>query len=142
MHRNHRVDLPHADITDRIIGAFYDVYRELGYGFSEVVCRRALALVLRQYGLEVAEERAIAVTFRGSIIGIFHADMVVAGVVLVGIKASSTIEKYAEAQILNYLKAAGGGVGLLLNLGREATYKRFAMGDDPINSLPVLRSQG
>jgi len=141
MHRNHRVDLPHADITDRIIGAFYDVYRELGYGFSEVVCRRALALVLRQYGLEVAEERAISVTFRGSIIGIFHADMVVAGVVLVEIKASSTIEKYAEAQILNYLKAAGGGVGLLLNFGREATYKRFAMGDDPINSLPVLRSQ-
>ncbi len=142
MHRNHRVDLPHADVTDRIIRAFYDVYRELGYGFSEVVCRRALALVLRQYGLEVTEERAISVTFRGSIIGIFHADMVVAGVVLVEIKASSTIEKYAEAQILNYLKAAGGGVGLLLNFGREATYKRFAMGDDPINSLPVLRSQG
>jgi GxxExxY protein len=142
MHRNHRVDLPHADVTDRIIRAFYDVYRELGYGFSEVVCRRALALVLRQYGLEVTEERAISVTFRGSIIGLFHADMVVAGVVLVEIKASSTIEKYAEAQILNYLKAAGGGVGLLLNFGREATYKRFAMGDDPINSLPVLRSQG
>jgi GxxExxY protein len=140
MQQHHEVDLPHADITDRIIGAFYDVYRELGYGFPEVVYRRALALVLRQLGLEVAEERSISVTFRGAIIGIFYADMVVAGVILVEIKASSTIERYAEAQILNYLKAAGGGIGLLLNFGREATYKRFAMGDTPIDSLPSLRS--
>src|SRR5262245_59717325 len=98
MHHHHEVDLPHADITDRIIAAFYEVYRELGYGFSEAVYRRALALVLRRYGLEVSEERAISVTLRGSIIGIFYADMVVAGVILVEIKASSTIEKYAEAQ--------------------------------------------
>ena len=132
--------LPHADITERIIRAFYEVYRELGYGFSESVYRRALALVLRQNGIEVSEERSICVTFRGSIIGTFYADLVVAGRILVEIKASSTIERYAEAQILNYLKAAGGGVGLLLNFGREATYKRFAMGDNPANSLPALRS--
>jgi GxxExxY protein len=141
MHHQHEVDLPHADITDRIIGAFYDVYRELGYGFSEVVYRRALAIALRQNGLDVSEERMIAVTFRGSNIGTFYADLVVAGAILVEVKASSTIEKYAEAQILNYLKAAGGGVGLLLNFGREATYKRFAMGDNPTNSLPGLRSE-
>jgi GxxExxY protein len=91
-------------------------------------------------GLDVTEERMISVMFRGSIIGIFYADMVVAGVILVEIKASGTIEKYAEAQILNYLKAAGRGIGLLLNFGREPSYKRFAMGDDPINSLPSLRS--
>ncbi|HEU4938580.1 MAG TPA: GxxExxY protein [Vicinamibacterales bacterium] len=141
MHHQHEVDLPHADITDRIIGAFYDVYRELGYGFSEVVYRRALAIALRQNGLEISEERMISVTFRGSNIGTFYADLVVAGVILVEVKASSTIEKYAEAQILNYLKAAGGGIGLLLNFGHSPTYKRFAMGDDPTNSLPGLRSR-
>jgi GxxExxY protein len=140
MYHQHEVNLPHADITDRIISAFYEVYRELGYGFSEVVYRRAMAVVLRQSGLEVIEEAMISVTFRGSTIGIFYADLVVAGVILVEIKASSTIEKYAEAQILNYLKAAGGGIGLLLNFGRETTYKRFAMGDDPTNSLPALRT--
>jgi len=59
----------------------------------------------------------------------------------VEVKVATAIEKFAEAQILNYLKAAGGGIGLLLNFGREATYKRFAMGDNPINSLPVLRTQ-
>jgi PD-(D/E)XK nuclease superfamily protein len=45
-----------------------------------------------------------------------------------------------RSQILNYLKAAGGGVGLLLNFGREATFKRFVMGD-PTNSLPALRER-
>ncbi len=111
MPHHHDGDLPHADITGRIIAAFYEVYRELGYGFSEVVYRRALALVLRQSGLEVSEARTISVTFRGSVIGIFYADMVVGGIILVEIKASSTIEKYAEAQMLNYLKAAGGELG-------------------------------
>jgi GxxExxY protein len=65
MHRQH-VDLPHADITERIISAFYEVYRELGYGFSEAVYRRALAIVLRQYGLDVTEERMISVMFRAA----------------------------------------------------------------------------
>ena len=83
----------------------------------------------------------LSVTFRGSIIGTFYGDIVVADVVLVEIKVSAAIEKHAEVQLLNYLKAAGGGIGLLLNFGREATYKRFAMGDDPRNSLPALRAQ-
>ena len=140
MYHQHEVNLPHAAITDRIISAFYEVYRELGYGFSEIVYRRALAVVLRQSGLAVIEEAVISVTFRGSTIGVFYADLIVAGVILVEVKASSTIEKYAQAQILNYLKAAGGGIGLLLNFGREPAYKRFVMGDDPANSLPALRA--
>jgi GxxExxY protein len=141
MHPPQAVNLPHADITGRIVAAFYEVYAELGYGFSEVVYRRAVAIVLRHNGLDAIEERMISVMFRGSAIGTFYADITVSGVVLVEVKASSTIEKYAEAQILNYLKAAGGGIGLLLNFGREATYRRFAMGDDPIDSLPALRAQ-
>jgi GxxExxY protein len=141
MHHRHDVSLPHADITDRIIGAFFDVHRELGHGFSEQVYRRAVAMVVRQSGLDATEEQMISVTFRGSIIGTFYGDIVVGGVVLVEVKVATAIEKYAEAQILNYLKAAGGGIGLLLNFGREATYKRFAMGDDPSDSLPVLRAQ-
>ena len=141
MNQQHEADLPHADITDRIIGAFFDVHRELGHGFSELVYRRAVAMVLRQNRLDVTEERMISVTFRGSIIGTFYGDIVVADVVLVEVKVAAAIEKYAEVQLLNYLKAAGGGVGLLLNFGREATFKRFAMGDDPTNSLPLLRVQ-
>jgi GxxExxY protein len=129
MHKQHEPDLPYADITERIIRAFYEVHRELGYGFSEHVYRRATGIALRQNGLDATEERIISVTFRGSCIGTFHADIVVAGVILVEVKASETIERYATPQILNYLKAAGGGVGLLLNFGRDATFKRLVMGD-------------
>ena len=132
--------LPHSDITERIIAAFYAVSDELGYGFSENVYRRATAIVLREDGLEAIEEQSITVAFRQRLIGTFYADIVVAGVVLVEVKAAATIENYAQAQILNYLKAAGGGVGLLLNFGRQASFKRFAMGD-PTNSLPALRAQ-
>ena len=131
---------PHGDITNRVIGAFYAVHGELGYGFSENVYRRATAIVLRQDGLEAIEEHSITVAFRERLIGTFYADIVVAGVVLVEVKAAATIENYAQAQIMNYLKAAGGGVGVLLNFGRQASFKRFVMGD-PTNSLPALRAQ-
>jgi hypothetical protein len=64
--------------------------------------------------------------------------MVVNETVLIEIKANQSLEGYAQAQLLNYLKAAGGGVGLLLNFGRRPEYKRMVVGN-PLNSLPVLR---
>ena len=131
------VVLPHGNTTGRIIGAFFEVYNELGYGFSEIVYRRALAIVLGVAGLEVADEVALHVHFRGALIGSFRADLIVNRVVLVEVKAAPTLESYAEAQVLNYLKAAGGGVGLLLNFGRQAVFKRLVMGD-AAKSLPSL----
>jgi GxxExxY protein len=133
--------LAHSTVTGEILKSFFEVYRELGYGFSEVVCRRALVVVLRAAGLEAMEEVPLEVHFRGALIGRFYADVVVAGVVLVETKAAATLEGYAQAQLLNYLKAAGGGVGMLLNFGREPTFKRLVVGD-PGTSLPQLRSRG
>ena len=130
---------PHQNVTGAIIAAAFDVSNELGCGFSEAVNRSALALVLRQNGLSVVEEQVLRVLFRNHVIGTFYADLVVEGLVLVEVKAAAAIEAYAEAQLLNYLKAAGGGVGLLLNFGRRVEYRRRVVGDDPSNSLPVLR---
>jgi len=131
-------DFPHKEITQRIIDAFYQIYRELGYGFSETIYRRAIAIVLRDWGFDAVEEQLITVTFRGVRIGTFYADIVVGGVVLVEVKVGTSIENFAQAQLLNYLKAAGGGVGMLLNFGREPTHKRFVMGN-AADSLPALR---
>jgi GxxExxY protein len=66
--------------------------------------------------------------------------MVVEGVILVEVKATTTIESYAEAQLLNYLKVAGGGTGLLVNFGRRADWRRKVMGD-PLANLPMLKGQ-
>jgi GxxExxY protein len=129
--------LPHSDVTEGIITGFHDVVHELGCGFSEKVTQTALAMVLRAKGLHVQENARLTVTFRGQTIGAFFADMVVNDVVLVEVKAIPAIDDRSVAQILNYLKAAGGGVGMLLNFGRRAEYKRYVVGD-PARSLPNL----
>ena len=127
----------HAEITKAIIGAFFDVYHELGHGYSEKIYRRALAIVLQERGFDVIEERHIKVIFHGINIGTFYVDLVVDGKVVVEIKAARDLDPRDEAQTLNYLKCAGGGIGLVVNFGRELKYKRLAMGD-PAANLPNL----
>ena len=131
-------DLAHADVTQRIIEAAWIVFREMGHGFAEAVYRRSLAIVLSQGGIHVLQLPPRPVFFRGHQVGKFYPDLIVAGVVLVELKATARVEPYAEAQLLNYLKAAGGGVGLLLNFGRTVEVKRRVMGDPQAN-LPNLR---
>lgn len=130
---------PHADLTRAIIGAFFKVYNELGHGYSEKIYRRALGIVLRELGLEAIEERHIKVYFHGAMIGTFWVDLVVEGKILIEVKATKELEARDEAQVLNYLKCAGGGIGFLVNFGRELKHKRLAMGDPEAN-LPNLLS--
>jgi len=129
--------LAHAQLTEKIIAAFFKVYNELGHGYSEKVYCRALAIVLREMGLEVLEECEIRVGFHGTCIGVFRADLVVERTVLIEVKAGQHIEDWHIAQILNYLKCAGGSVGLLVNFGHTLSHKRYAVGDPEI-SLPHL----
>jgi GxxExxY protein len=136
--RTRETFLLHAETTDRIIGTMYNVQRELGFGFAELVYRRAMAVALRQAGASVLEEAPIFVQFRGQLIGEFRADLVVDGCVLVEIKAGLELQPYGEVQLLNYLKAAGGGVGLLIHFGRSVTFKRRVFGNAAERSLPNL----
>ena len=129
----------HRDLTGRIIAGFQETHHELGSGFSERVCLNALAIVLTDTGLSICLQVPLTVRFRGKVIGSFLADMVVNNTVLVEVKAAQEIEAYAQSQLLNYLKASGGGVGLLLNFGRHPQHKRMVMGN-PLESLPLLQS--
>jgi len=130
--------LVHAELTRAIIGAFYKVYNELGHGYSERIYRRALTIVLRELGLLAIEECRIKVIFHGILIGTFWADIVVDRKILIEIKGAKELEARDEAQILNYLTAAGGGIGLLVNFGRTLTHKRFVMGNPEANLPNVL----
>jgi GxxExxY protein len=132
--------LPHAALTDAIIGCLYDVQNELGHGFSEQVYRKAMVIALAGRGLRGVIEPPLTVHFRGQEIGHFLPDIVVDDTIIVEVKATATLERYADAQLLNYLKAAGSGVGLLLNFGRKPEFERKVMGD-PRNSLPILRER-
>ena len=109
----------HSDVTDRIIGVFYDVYNVLGYGFLEKVYERAMVMRLEKAGLAVRAQEQIDVYFDGELIGHYTADLVVNDVVLVELKAADRLAPEHEAQLLNYLRATDIEVGLLLNFGNE-----------------------
>lgn len=128
--------LVHADLTGAIIGGFFETFNEMGTGFNEFVCRRALVTVLRLGGLNVREEARLPVWFRGELLATFHADIIVNDVVLVEVKAVRELEDWHSAQILNYLKASAIEVGLLVNFGKRAEYKRFAMANQRKRGLP------
>lgn len=134
------LQLPHAQLTEAIIGAFYDVAGELGHGFSEEVLCRAMAVVLTERGFTVGREAELPVRFHGQLLGVFRADLVVEDTVLIEVKVSADVQPYAEVQLINYLKAAGGGLGLLLNFGKRAEVRRKVVGD-PTDSLPLLRAK-
>lgn len=119
-----QTELRQSDLARRIIGCFYAVYNELGFGFSEAVFRRAMVIALLEAGLKVEDEVRMQVHFHGAIIGTFYADIIVEGAVLMEIKALPEIDDRSVAQLLNYLKVAGGGVGLLLNFGRRPEFSR------------------
>jgi len=115
----------HEELTGEILGACFEVGKELGHGFLETVYERALAVVLRQRGLEVATQVPLAVLFRGQVVGEYVADMVVEGQVLVELKAVKALLPEHQAQVINYLKTTGLTTGLLVNFGTpRVEYKR------------------
>ena len=117
-------DGKHADITGKVIGAFFKVYNTLGYGFNEKVYENALAIELRKAGLKVVKQQEIVVYYDGENVGDYRTDIVVDDVVIVELKAARELAEEHEAQLLNYLKATTLEVGLLLNFGVKAEHKR------------------
>ncbi len=116
----------HKEITDLIIGAFYTVYNTLGYGFLEKVYENALAIALCKLGLDVVQQAPIHVYYEGHVVGEYFADLLVAGAVIVELKAGRALAAEHEAQLLNYLKATPYEVGLLFNFGAKPEMKRKA----------------
>ena len=119
------IGLKHSALTDKIIGAFYDVYNELGYGFLESVYEEALAIALEEAGLRVQRQVSITVWFRGQDVGDFRGDLLIDGAVLLELKAGRTLDKAHEAQLLHYLRATEIEVGLLLNCGEQPQFRRL-----------------
>src|SRR5262245_47646772 len=122
--------LKHAALTELIIGVFYSVYNELGFGFLESVYRKALHMALVEKGLRVEAEVPVPVFFRGVNVGDFRADLVVNQCVLLELKTAETIVIAHEAQLLNYLRATALEIGLILNFGPKAQVRRLLFDND------------
>lgn len=114
----------HAEITDKILKAFFTVYNKLGFGFLEKVYERALVIELKKLGLNAETQKAVKVFYDLEIIGDYYADIIVENSVIIELKAVEHIIPEHEIQLVNYLKATEIEVGLLLNFGRKPQYKR------------------
>jgi GxxExxY protein len=112
------------DISHVIVGCFFDVYNELGYGFMELLYARALEITMQQRGLRVDREYPVAVSFRGQQIGFHRIDILVERRVVVEIKSTERLAESSRRQLRNYVKALGVGLGILLHFGPAPKFYR------------------
>ena len=105
-------------LTENIIGCSYSVSNTLGTGFLERVYENSLAHELRKAGSVVEQQKGIAVRYDGIIVGEYVADLVVDQAVIVEVKTAKALDSGHVAQCLNYLRATGLKVSLLINFGQ------------------------
>ena len=109
--------MEHEDITREIIGAAYNVYNQLGFGFLESVYQKAMLIELEKYDLKIESEKSISVFYDDQIVGEFNADLFVENTVVVELKSVQNLAKEHEVQLVNYLNGMKKEIGLLINFG-------------------------
>ena len=109
--------LLYEELTKNILAACFEVCNELGPGFLESVYQNALLIALQEKGLSAKSQVPISVSFRGQPVGDFLADILVEDKIILELKAVSRLAPIHQAQVINYLKATGIEVGLLINFG-------------------------
>ena len=124
-----RESLIEREPTNHVIGAFFEVYNTLGFGFLERVYADALEIELMERGRTVRREVMVPIWYKGRQISPQRIDMIVDEKVLVEIKSTSALPAAADRQLLNYLRASPLLVGLLLHFGPKARFHRRVQGD-------------
>ena len=118
-------------MSQKIIAAAHRVHKELGQWFREKVYKNALAIEIQEEGVDCSLEVPMSVLYRGHVVGDYVADIVVENKIILEVKAVSEISSAHEVQLVNYLKATGVQVGLLINFGRSVQAKRRVFGFEP-----------
>lgn len=122
-------NLLYGDITETIIEAFYEVYNTIGYGFLEKVDENALVHELTLKGLHVKQQYPIAVYYKDVQVGQYFADIFVEQCVIIENKCADVIANEHSFQLINYLKATGVEVGIILNFGKKPEFRRKVFTD-------------
>ncbi|MBP1712543.1 MAG: hypothetical protein H6Q43_1303 [Deltaproteobacteria bacterium] len=117
-------DFKYQELTEKIIKIFYKIYNRLGYGFLEKVYENAMMIELKKENIPALAQAPINVIYDDEVIGEYYADILVDNKIIVELKAARNLSGENEAQLLNYLKATGIEVGLLLNFGARPELKR------------------
>jgi len=107
-----------------MIESFYKVYNHLGYGFLEKVYKNALQKELLKQGLKCTSQLPIKVYYEDTVVGKYFADLIVDQKIIIELKASKSLNKASEIQLINYLKATNLEVRLLFNFGKKPQFRR------------------
>jgi GxxExxY protein len=127
--------LEHREISDLLIKAFFRVYNALGHGFLEKVYENAMAIEARRLGLCIQQQMRIQVLYGKAVVGEYSADLVANNAVIVELKVAGALAPEHEAQLLNYLKATPFEVGLLMNFGEKAEFRRRILSNERKGNL-------
>ncbi|MFA5263716.1 MAG: GxxExxY protein [Opitutaceae bacterium] len=118
--------MQYEELTGKILAVAFEVSNELGAGFLESIYENALMHCLLEDGFAAENQKPLEVWFRKKLVGEFYADIVVNNDVILELKAVKKLAPEHEAQLLNYLKATGKPVGILLNFGQSRLeYRRY-----------------
>ncbi len=109
----------YKDLSYKIVGLAIQVRKELGFGFLEKVYENALMVLLEENGIEAKQQFPIKVSFHGRIVGDYIADILVENQIILELKAQDKIIEVHKAQTLNYLRATGLRLAILLNFGKD-----------------------
>lgn len=110
----------YKDLSYKIIGLAMEVHRELGAGFLEKVYENALMMLLEENNIKAIQQEPIKIIFRNKIIGDYITDIIVDDKIILELKCTPKIIGIHKAQLANYLKATGKGVGIIINFGNKS----------------------
>ena len=116
--------MKHQDLTAKIIECAYKVHNTLGFGFLEAVYQNALLIELLKAGLRAEKEKKIQVYYDSQLVGDYMADIIVEEKVILELNSVKELHPAHSAQLVNYLKATGLEIGLLINFGEKVGVKR------------------
>jgi len=109
----------YKDLSYKIVGLAMEVHSKLGYGFLEKVYENSMIVLLRREGIYATQQAPITVRFEGKVVGDYYADILVENKIILELKVIERIINVHRAQTLNYLKATGLRLAILLNFGKE-----------------------
>lgn len=137
-------ELVHKELTQIVIGAYYEVYNHTSRTFPENLYERALIMELRQRGYEVTQQDQYRIVYKGQLVGVQRLDLFVLQEVVVENKATAKLVPLNKAQTQSYLRTVGKSVGLLLNFGSaEPQFERVFFDravQSPITAHPEIAS--
>jgi len=115
----------YKELSYKIVGIAMEVHNRLGFGFLEKVYENSLDILLRKNGIKVEKQYPIQIIFENQVVGEYVADLFIENSIMIELKACNSLLDVHKAQLLNYLKATGVELGILINFGTEKLeYKR------------------